>query len=304
MEEKLLEYLEAILSHYQIVKNEKDINFLDNPTPANLKRLCLEILERDFLPKDREIFNNFFEPEPKTLHGFIKSMNADSILKTPSNFLRKGKTITKIEHADILAILLNFEPRPYYKFKKTDHWNKNPEDKEETAPIATEIIEGAKIEESNSFIQTQITPITRSEDTSVKINWKKKIVTSLAVVFFISLTGFLVHKSTEPKCMIWKEDHYERIDCEQSSNLGLLKFAQVFPYDEILFDNFKKLTITDTTSFFNKNGDPIVWYSKQNNDCEYFTWEGIHPISRKKLKPISRTIINNYILKWNEKQSN
>lgn len=295
------EYLKAISAQYEITKSGRDFDLLDKPSPAKLKKLCLRIIDRGCKQKDNEIFANFFETKD-SLAGFISNMDAEE-LKTPSNFLRTGKPITQVLHADIIATLVDLEPRPFKKFQ--DEINK-----EKTTSIATETTDEKnfnkeeKIEESNSFIETQITPITRSEDTPVKRDWKKKIVTSLAVVFFISLTGFLVHKSTEPKCMIWKEDHYERIDCEQSSNLGLLKFAQVFPYDEILFDNFKKLTITDTTSFFNKNGDPIVWYSKQNNDCEYFTWEGIHPISRKKLKPISRTIINNYILKWNEKQSN
>lgn len=307
MEEKLQDYLKAILDHYQIAKNGKDINLLDNPTPANLKRLCLEVLERDFLPKDKAIFDKFFEPEPKTLHGFIKSMNADSLLKTPSNFLRTGKTITKIEHADILAILIDFEPRPYFKFKNLDSGNKKEEMpipileiSQEEKSIAQEIIEHEKKEE---FLVAHEIPqilkkrqIVEQPKRPIK-NWKIKALSSLAIIFLVGLTGFLVHKFIEPKCMIWKNDHYEKSDCQQSTNREDLKFVQIFPYDKQLFEKFKKLTITDTTTFFNTNGEPIVWYSKQNNNCEYFSSEGIHPISRKKLKPISRTIIYNHILK-------
>lgn len=322
MNKNFEDYKKEILAQYNLAKEGRNADLLQNPTPGNLKRLCLQLLDEELNNSDEQAFLNFFFPkEGQTLQGLIRKMNADG-LRTPSDFLRTGQGLTNHYHANLIAVLVDFNPRPYVKFQKTVQEKSEEEilkkdisvakpspviENKETAPITSEIIEKENFnkaeerKESKSFTETQILPITKFEDIPAKRNWKKKIVTSLAVVFFISLTGFLVHKSTEPKCMIWKEDHYERIDCEQSSNLGLLKFAQVFPYDEILFEKFKKLAISDTTSFFNTNGDPIVWYSKQNNECEYFTWEGVHPISRKKLKPISRTIINNHVLKWGEK---
>jgi len=76
--------------------------------------------------------------------------------------------------------------------------------------------------------------------------------------------------------------------------------AEVIPLNQYVLDNFKKITVSDTTTFF-KNGDydmPVVWYGKSSNkkEHEYFNRPGLHPETGKTLKPISRYIIKKYIL--------
>lgn len=88
-------------------------------------------------------------------------------------------------------------------------------------------------------------------------------------------------------CIVWKVDHYEKIDCENEFSEPIL--------EDLNFEKFKKLKVSDTTTFFIK-GQPIVWYGKsKSGEHEYFNSRGVHPTSKKELKPITEHIINKYI---------
>lgn len=306
MEEKFKDYLKAILNHYQIVRNGEDLYLLDDPTPANLKRLCLEVLDKNFKPKDEDVFNKFFEPQPKTLHGAIKIINADSVLKTPSNFLRTGKPLKKIEHADILAIILGFEPRPYAKFQRLKLGEKEEEEKKavEEIPTAltdTEVPKEEIKEKEEEKVPTAETPHPEKQNqiqaiVKLKPNAsrpRKIALVSTAVLLFGGMSGFLIHKTTEKQCMVWKENHYERTDCQQPTIQALMAIEKVEPYNEELFAQ-EKITPTDTTTFF-KNGRSAIFYLITDNKIEFFKQPGYHPIhTERKLRRITKTIMTNW----------
>ncbi|UMQ40742.1 hypothetical protein MKS83_15215 [Chryseobacterium sp. Y16C] len=87
--------------------------------------------------------------------------------------------------------------------------------------------------------------------------------------------------------MYWDGDRYMATD---SSSLG--PQIDVIPMDKFRFKYFKKITRPDTLTIANSIGK--VWYDKSNNNVEFFTSYGKHPINDKALKDVSERILNHY----------
>ncbi|MGV0948376.1 hypothetical protein ACTS93_14730 [Empedobacter falsenii] len=82
--------------------------------------------------------------------------------------------------------------------------------------------------------------------------------------------------------MIWKENHYEEIECEETSPQ-----MNAVPYNEIVLQ-LKKITKPDTLNF--GNALDKVWYTKKNSEVEFYTNYGLHPENGKTLKPVTKYI--------------
>lgn len=110
----------------------------------------------------------------------------------------------------------------------------------------------------------------------------------LSIIMVIVIFGFYYRDLVgDENCIVWKIDHYEKIDCKNKSSEPHLKGLDI--------KKFKKITVSDTTTFFVK-GRPIVWYGKsKNGEIEFFNSRGVHPFSKKDLKPITEYIINKYV---------
>jgi hypothetical protein len=91
----------------------------------------------------------------------------------------------------------------------------------------------------------------------------------------------------EKPFMYWDGDRYMATD---SSSLG--PQIDVIPMDKFRFRYFKKITRPDTLNTTNSMGK--VWYDKSNNNVEFFTSYGRHPLNDKALKDVSERILNNY----------
>lgn len=123
------------------------------------------------------------------------------------------------------------------------------------------------------------------------INRRKSPKVLLLILLFLPLVGisaYVGYRSGEKECMVWQGDHYEKTSCT-----GAALEKEFVPH---LYKNMKKITVTDTISFFN-NAEPRVWYDKSNNHLEFFTAPGLHPENGKTLKPITKYIIEKYIRK-------
>lgn len=128
---------------------------------------------------------------------------------------------------------------------------------------------------------------TKNKEEKRKTNIKAKLFV-FGFIILILISGFYYKILIGGEnCIVWKVDHYEVIDCKN-------QFSE--PISEGLdIKKFKKLTVSDTTTFF-INGKPIIWYGKsKTGELEYFNSRGVHPITRKDLKPITEYIINKYI---------
>lgn len=119
-------------------------------------------------------------------------------------------------------------------------------------------------------------------------NWK--VIAAISLIIVVGLILGLSEKSKEPKCMVWRIDHYEKTDCTTSYT------ENIIPLDEVRLQTFKKVKVNITCTFFDETtGEPTKWYFKSGNTIEFYTGPGLHPVNGKTLKAITEHIIDKYV---------
>lgn len=110
-------YKIAVKKRYEEVKNGVNFNFLNAPTRGKLRTLCWELFETQNMHSDDLIVFN-------SLLGFPFDLNTKNTFKKHSNEFRPIETFLKgetdplsIEVVDMAAILVDFEARPFNKFR-------------------------------------------------------------------------------------------------------------------------------------------------------------------------------------------
>lgn len=308
-------YKKALKEHYKIEKEGEQINCLVNPTPAGLRDLLLLKMEIPLNDSDKKIIENFLEIPfieltPK------KIRNLTDKFKPLVIFLKGKSEDPDLRRLEMIALILDFKQRPYRKFIKHNNNFSEVEDitaNEETnfyeeKPIVesdNNQVEKTKIEEvSDERIEILETEVNTQEITVVpdeeaiknqrKFPFKKiGIIGILSILigfsFFMNIKSF-----TTKECMVWKGDKYEAVDCNEKTN-GFVETT--LPKDDQLIKDFRKLKVDTKTSFFDKNGNPKIWYVKNpNGTLEFYNQPGLQPETGKTLKPVSRYIIEKYIL--------
>ncbi|WP_073552707.1 hypothetical protein [Elizabethkingia meningoseptica] len=93
----------------------------------------------------------------------------------------------------------------------------------------------------------------------------------------------------ETFCMYWAGDEYKITNCSDKDPHHNLK-----PFDSIQIKYFKRITQPDTLT--PDNAMEKVWYSKLNNQVDFFTsvGTGTNPGNDAKLKPVTPLIIEKY----------
>ena len=137
------------------------------------------------------------------------------------------------------------------------------------------------------FVSKESEPTSKPGDKGFKKN--KAWIIALMLLLLLGGSTYVGYQNGKEDCMIWKEDHFERIACSGIGNEELLPTFRL--------ENLKKITPTDTITTFFKNGKVQVWYDKSNKKLEFFTAPGIHPVNGKTLKPVTPYIIAKYIKK-------
>lgn len=272
-------YKKAVKTKYETAKAGKFSDYLINPSPAKIKKLCALLFEINMDLVDKGIFDRFFNFEEK--ENKIKQIeNFDTDKFRPFvNFLIKNTDITQIESLNLIAVLVDFSPRPYVKFRNGDY-----DDSNEIVKIS-----GDK-RELNS------TDFTQGLESVKRVSLKSKVIIGFFGLLLFASLGFSFKSICFPdkNGMIWVENHYEAVVYEAVNNKDNVK-----PINQFELDHFRKIKVCDTTTFF-KNGShdlPMVWYGKEpiTGKYEYFSQPGLHPITGKTLKKISPYIIKKYI---------
>ncbi|WDF62345.1 hypothetical protein [Flavobacterium sp. KACC 22763] len=358
-------YKKAIKEKYEEVKNGDDFYFLNAPTRGKLNKLCWEkFANNDMHSNDLNVFNS--------LLGLSFDISAKKKFKQETDLFRpvekffKGETDPdKIDVVDMAAILVDFNPRPFNKFRKeidpenlklieelrdTKHYkpefssvgfsndadieklpsSKNEEEEKEKPYVPLPFItndsyafnrvgqENVKTTKSEVNFK-EIDDVKRdqskwndpesqkSETKREKFfrrmrqllfeNFLKRLgkTAMITVLIFCSIGGVVYFAFFQKQCMQWSSDHYEKVSCDLEVN-GLGSFNVVEPFDKTVFD-LKKIKVCDTTPFFDKNGEAIVWYGKTANGIDFFNGHGRHPENNSSLKPVTRYILNKYVKK-------
>lgn len=281
----------SVKAKYESEKHGHRSDYLLNPTPAGIKSLCLLIVESSNSRSDLEIMSRFFnfkEEEDKIRQ--VKRFDTDR-LKPVCNFL-KGKTeFTQQTSLDLIAVLVDFSPRPFSRFYR-----------EATGiPISGSETVMPRLKTTDE-IEKAATAAT-SKENPVKIRPATKANKYIAMLIILSgsivlgSTGYAVWNITKPKCMVWNGETYKKTHCNKISEHT---HHNILPLNDEVLKKFRKVTVCDTTTFFHPNGHPKVWYGKSpEKGYEFFSHHGLHPETQKTLKPVTPYIINRHILKNN-----
>ena len=125
----------------------------------------------------------------------------------------------------------------------------------------------------------------------------KNMFILLTLVGAISAIIFtIISRPDREKCMMWSDNQFVEIDCNWHGEINNGNIIQNF--DNSIFKNLKKIEVTINTPFYSpKKKEPRVWYTMNNNDeIEYFSAPGKHPITGMKLVPITDSIIDEYVI--------
>lgn len=119
-----------------------------------------------------------------------------------------------------------------------------------------------------------------------KLEKIKKMGLLASLGLSIIATIFIL-KYYKKNCIIWVDDHYEKIRCSGLDNEKELDYA--------LLEKFKKKYVCKDSIFF-KDGEPIIHYIRHKGEIEFFTYAGEHPIYKGiYTDPITRTIIESRV---------
>lgn len=327
----LITFGEAIRTKYESEKKNDATGFLYNPTPASLKQLCLLLFD-DLNKDDLDSYNRFFIlKDVANPRRHIENFETDKF-RPLRNFLIRSSEKSSQNNLDLLAVMVNLNPRPFREFiKDENHVSENTgniyniDDLKSTDTIVSEptIVEygnnevevqtesaydeveelTTKLDEekvsdeqnisSPNAVESSYVPAVRSiKNFTLKAN---RINLVLFILVIISI-GFIIKTIffNEEGCMVWKDDHWEAISCE--TEVKSFVDMPIVHLDKVRLERQRKIIATDTTTFF-RNGKPVVWYYKTpDGTIEYFSYPGLHPVTGETLKKISHIIIDKYVI--------
>lgn len=255
-------YQNKVLLHYKLNSENGNlgIKWL-KPTPAFLKEELTSKLKTGKIQNEKDL---------KTIKEFLKIESVDQLEETlrkldtdlflPVIYFLRGKTKNpNAIYIEILAILVDYHPRPFSFDLKMEPNVDEPEENE------SENRNPIKILKEGNFIKKLIYPL----------------------LILIGAGGWW-QASIQKDCMYW--NNYEYIECACSLQLPN---QEVIALNKLLLNNFKRLkNIKEYQSFQIEH----LWYTKITLDSlDVFTMDGKHPLNKKELKPVSRYIFEKYM---------
>jgi hypothetical protein len=327
------DYKEAIRAKYRKEKEGGDYyDFLAIPGQASLRDLCWKIFRSNPKKDDLKTYSDFFKFDFDSKEENTSTTYTDKFRKV-GTFYKEGKKPAKNSTIELAAILVDFEPRPFNKFRIHNLYPDDISDdnlvlenqpkkqiegsgdlenfldeKEREKGIEKGIVEEKedievkeKEEEKNDNIKESEVEeesgneIENEEENSNKFN--QRIKNAILGVTLVLCIGFSIIFFAFPKkqCMQWSVDHYELVDCDLKIE-GFGAYNKIELLDPTLV-NLKKIAVCDTTTYFDKNGIAVIWYGRTANGVDFFNAHGRHPENSSPLKPVTRYILNKYVRK-------
>lgn len=285
------DYKKRIKAKFEIERKGIFHSFLDNPSPAQLRELCLLKYDNGLDKIDETIFRIFFKvTENEDLRAAIFNYHIP-LFKSVGNYLTAATPdkATSIKNLNLIAVLIDFKPRPFNKF----HQNGPLEDGEKGVAIHANEVKKIAINALKAEAVIQRTEYTIQP----KNNFKKKLGYGFIGVLGLFTAGYTTKDLLYPEkqCMKWVEDHYESVDCiQEAQSVG--SYGTIVPYDEREFGR-RELTVCDTTEFFVEGNSkkPKVWYDKEKDGLRYFNMNGVNPETGDHLRPMTLYMIGKHV---------
>lgn len=259
---------------------------LINPTPAKLKKECLLVFQSRGTKGDIAIIRQFFghrDDEDGYLKA-IKNIDTDKF-KPLVNFLKEQTQDTEDKNIELLAWLVDYNPRPY---QFSLEGNTTP--KGEIITITNEIEPKS---EPIIILGYEITLPAKTWYQTKNLRLLPILLITIIAIFslnqYLSPNSILSFGKNKNQCMYWTNEGYASINCDEK-----MPQVQIIALDESKLKYFKKITRPDTLTISDIKG---VWYSKINKVVELYTSPGNHPKhTDKQLKPLSKYMFNKYVI--------
>ncbi len=272
--DRFTHYQSEIRKKYETVRKGPLSTYLDPPGQAGLRDLCLERC-REANEADLDIYLRFMGEayDPTRLQAARKNTER---FRTISKFF-KGETekFTDKTNADMAALLVDFRPRPYWKYtvpEKEASVNAEHGPSPVGTVTATDLVDTPAVSDRSGQMDVVVRPP----------HLKRFLIVMALLVSGIGIWWTLAQRGTG--CMQWQGDHYEKVDCGVEGSA-----RTVLGFDEGQFA-VRKVKVCDTTTFF-RDGKPVLWYLKHDNTYDFFDHPGYHPeFIDRRLKPVSRYI--------------
>ena len=329
------DYKKAVKNKYEIEKDNGHSFYLKIPTRGKLRNLCWELfLEQNRNQDDLKVFSSLLGL-PFDINRKNKFDEQIDKFRPIETFFKGETDPTNVEAVNMAAILVDFEPRPFNKFRIhnlykdeiQDHDNNTEIANTERQPIDSSLMldtfldekEKEKEREKGSFTvqrlnldegekeknlkKAKIMPVvSQQEQLSLFKKIKEKIVYNFlnrlrnTVIATVLIFGLI-------SAVIYFA--FFKNHCMQWSedhydvvdcSLENGNTNDIIPLNKDLLD-FKKLNACDTTTCFKKNGEAFVWYAKTRNGIDFFNdnGNGRHPECKKTLRPVSQYIFDKYL---------
>lgn len=306
------DYKEVVLLDYKKKRKANAISpNLSLPTPAKLKAECLIVYKERKLSKDENILRSFFGSKDNATDYSQRILKFDIDKFRPLiNFLKGRTNETEQKNIQLLAWLIDFEPRPYiygetYEVGIEEELGTesfiNSKHTESRGSVTLQVNQDASPfsgVENQNIDESKIIP-QRSRPLIIKIaSWKTRLSQSRvrsAVISFIAVVvassgAYLLLSTKNQQCMYWTGDHYQAIACDQK-----IGDTSIIALDSTKIAHLKKITRQDTLT---QNSMGKVWYSKIDGKLEFYTSTGFHPVhNERRLRPITPYILDKYIFK-------
>jgi hypothetical protein len=317
-------FKEEVFALYQAKKIRQELDdLLVNPSPAKLRDYCLIRLSEGLPPEDIEVFQKFFDPlkREKNLEEAITKYNT-GYLKALQKFALNITQDPEDRVVKLFAILVDYQPRPF-RFNydnldqpplsdvpKEEEHAEVKEDIENVLPASSEpqatthdnvILEEDQVEtmgiadDKNDHIATteESNEANEPENMEVLVQSSKKLILNKYALRFSGIASliiaifFTVHYLTPEDCMCWNGERYIQVDCQDKTQR-----YRVIGLDQDKLEHFRKITRPDTLGLKDLGN---IWYSKIDNEIEFFTAPGYHPIqTMRSLKASTKHIFETY----------
>lgn len=288
-------YQKEVLEKYKREKGGEMKGYLMEPTRRQIREACIDLLRKEHSKNDNYILNRFFQfrNEDDKLKA-IQNFDADKF-RPVVNFLKGKAQKTSPENIELIALLIDFQPRPLQEYLKSIY---TPSSKEAIKDESGNNVDGSGIVTGENNVVTGKS--NREENITSTPNWKLVMTITFAFVAILLVTIFFKnrisgHASSENFCMAWADSVYLEVSCNTKpySKYG----TKVEPLDKVRLENFKKVKVTMASTFFTEEANkPLLWYYKtKENEIEYFTAPGLHPTTGETLRKITPYIIQTYV---------
>jgi hypothetical protein len=281
------EYKELVLADYD---RQMEARLLPSelllPTPANIKAEVVKFCEQGsaLSTGDEKILRSFVgERENVAAYRRAFQNGKADPFRQVVKLLADRSVKTNVKYMNLLALLLGFKPRPYHPSLRNADIIDPP-----TGPTQTEIMTD---EPPRGAAPTQYLVETGAEPTkgnNYKFLWLFVAVIVAGTSWYLISKKTVKHYTGKEGCMIWNDDHYEPIECNDRSPDALH-----YPINRELVDNFKRITKPDTLTYQSVRK---VWYSNYKGRMEFYTDSGPNPLdTNRRVLPMTTHILEKYV---------